>query len=134
MDQVGEVLSVKDGMANLKVRRVGGCGTSCGSCSAACDVDPDYINIRDTIGVKVGDYVEIGTNTSQVTKYMLLLYGLPLLGLIAGSILGSTFTDNEIYSVLGGVLGLILSIGVVKIFDKKSDIKSEDINYMIKKL
>lgn len=134
MDQVGQILKVEDGMAYVKVRRVGGCGDSCGSCSASCDVPPEYINIIDTLGVAPGEFVEIGTDNSRVLGYMMVLYGVPLLGLLLGSVIGFTVLGSELKGIISGAVGLVVAMIIVKLFDKKTAVRSEDINYMVKKL
>lgn len=140
MDQVGRVVSTNDGMASLEVRKMSSCGTNCASCNAACDKPPQKIEVLNTLDAKPGDFVEIQADSGRVLKYMLLLYGVPLLFLIIGfAVSHSYFVNNnyenyELLALVGGALFMVVGALIVKIFDKKSNIKSYNINYMVKKL
>lgn len=140
MDRVGRVVATNDGMASLEVRKVSSCGTNCASCSAACDQPPQVIDVINSLNAEPGDFVEIQADSGRVLKYMLLLYGLPLLFLIIGFAVSHNYFFNkgydnyEILSLLGGIVFMAVGALIVKIFDKKSNVKSYNINYMVKKL
>ena len=53
-----------------------------------------------------GEWLLIGLSTSAVQHASLLMYGLPLAGLMLGSIAGSLFLANDAVALLGAVLGL----------------------------
>lgn len=140
MDRVGRVVETQDGMANLEVRKVSSCGTNCASCSAACAQPPQVIKVINSLDAKPGDFVEVHADSGRVLKFMLLLYGIPLLFLIVGFGLGHSYlVENNIanYEILALLIGLVsMAIGglIVRFIDKKSNVKSENINYMVKKL
>ncbi len=140
MEQVGRVISVKDGMASLEVRKVSSCGTNCASCSAGCNQEPMKIEVINSLGVQPGEYVEIKADSGRVLKYMLLLYGLPLLFMILGfgfshSYFQSMQMENyEIMSLLVGIVFLAVGAFIVRMIDKKSNVKSYNINQMVRKL
>lgn len=140
MEQVGKVISINDGMASLEVRKVSACGTNCATCSAGCNQDPLKIEVFNTLNVSPGDFVEIKADSSRVLKYMLILYGTPLLFLLFGVGISHSYfqklnMDNyEILSLLVGIVSLCIGALIVKRVDKKSDIKSYNINHMVRKL
>ncbi|MFB0972161.1 MAG: SoxR reducing system RseC family protein [Tissierellia bacterium] len=140
MEQVGRVVSTNDGMASLEVRKVSACGTNCASCAASCEQEPMKIDVIDSLGVKPGEYVEIKADGGQVLKYMLLLYGLPLLFMIIGFGVSHSYFQNaqianyELMSLLVGLVALTLGALIVRSIDKKSNIKSYNINHMVRKL
>lgn len=140
MDQVGKVLHVKDGIASLDVKRISSCGSSCGSCSAHCDVEGQRIDVIDTLNVDVGDYVEISTDTSRVFKYMLMLYGIPLVFLITGFVVSYNLfikydvANYELYSFLVGLISMVVAGFILRQIDKSSKVQSFEINQMVKKL
>lgn len=140
MDRVGKVVNTNDGMASLEVRKVSSCGTNCASCSAACAQPPQVIEVINTLEAEAGDFVEIQADSGRVLKYMLLLYGIPLLFLIVGFGLGHSYLVNqnienyEILSLLIGIVAMAIGGLVVRLIDKRSNVKSENINFMVRKL
>lgn len=140
MDRVGKVVNTNDGMASLEVRKVSSCGTNCASCSAACAQPPQVIEVINTLEAEAGDFVEIQADNGRVLKYMLLLYGIPLLFLIVGFGLGHSYLVNqnianyEILSLLIGIVAMAIGGLVVRLIDKRSNVKSENINFMVRKL
>lgn len=140
MERVGRVVTVNDGIAELEVRKVSSCGTSCASCSASCQQPPQVIKVIDNLQVKPGDFVEVQADSSRVLKFMLVLYGIPLLFLIVGFSLGHSYflkaqRDNyELLALLVGLVSMALGGFIVRLIDKKSKVKSENINFMVKKL
>ncbi|MDO5028266.1 MAG: SoxR reducing system RseC family protein [Bacillota bacterium] len=140
MERVGRVISVKDGMADLEVRKVSSCGSNCASCSAACEQAPQVIKVIDSLQVQPGDFVEVKADSSRVLKFMLILYGIPLLFLIIGFSLGHSYflsiqaKNYEILALLVGLVAMVLGAMVVRFIDKKSKVRSENINFMVKKL
>ena len=65
---------------------------------------------------------------------MLLLYGLPTLALILGVVAGMSIFEKESYAFVLGLVFLAISGVVLRIKDSKSGVKSENLNYMVKKL
>lgn len=138
MDQVGRVISTNEGMARLEVKRVAGCGTNCKGCASSCEVKAEYIDLINTLDAKPGEFVEIVSDTGRVLKFMLVLYGVPLLFLIAGFLVGyQMFAGNpnqEIMSLGVGILALVISGFIIKLIDKNSKASSSSINAMSRKL
>ena len=67
---------------------------------------------------------------------MLILYGVPLLFLLIGSLAGyAYFGDNssEFLPLLCGIITMSLGFFIVKIVDKNSNLSSDQINTMVKK-
>ena len=53
-----------------------------------------------------GEWVLIGLSTSAVQNASFLMYGLPLVGLLVGAVLGSIARENDLAALLGVVIGL----------------------------
>lgn len=134
MEQMGRVLETNDGMASLEVKRISSCGDHCAGCSGVCDVPSEWIEVQNTLNAQVGDYVEIKTDSSRVLKYMALLYGLPLLGLIVGIVVGYSLLESEISIFLMGLGFMLVSALILRIIDSKMKIKASDMSYMARKL
>jgi len=86
MDNVGRIEKIDGNMAVISVKRVSACGDSCKSCSSACKVnsvilETDISDVEDQINV--GDFVEINTENEVMLKHIAVLYGLPLVLMLA---------------------------------------------------
>lgn len=105
------VLSVRDRIAEVSVIP----DEKCGECTAKIICKPDngrnIVRVVNQVGAAAGDNVKIEIQGRTVLFASFLLYGLPLLILLAGIFSGlSIFSGNEsaeIYSVLFG-LGLMI--------------------------
>lgn len=121
MKQTGIVFELNDDKAKLIVTRLAACGSSCESCSAHCGENKqEYINVKNDIGLKIGDRVEITTDSKAVLNYIALVYGLPLIFLIFGVVIGMLLNLKEMYSLLVGFVFMIVSFIIVKTVDNKN--------------
>lgn len=121
MKQTGIVFELNDDKAKLIVTRLAACGSSCESCSAHCGENKqEYINVKNDLGLKIGDRVEITTDSKAVLKYISLVYGLPLIFLISGVVIGMLLNLKEMYSLLVGFVFMIVSFIIVKTVDNKN--------------
>ena len=108
----GTVRALEDGRALIEVEQ-GGCGRcheegGCGGqqltqmfCSGPRTYEAD-----NTIGAHVGDKVVIATVPGSVRKTANLAYGVPLLGMIGGAIVGM-----QLFGEMGGMLGALAGLG-----------------------
>lgn len=132
MKQTGIVFELNDDKAKIIVTRLGACGSSCESCSAHCGENKqEYINVKNDIGLKIGDRVEITTDSKAVLKYIALVYGLPLIFLISGVVIGMLLNLKEMYSLLVGFVFMIVSFIFIKTIDNKN---GSNHGFIIKKL
>ena len=121
MKQTGIVFELNDDKAKIIVTRLAACGSSCESCSAHCGENKqEYINVKNDIGLKIGDRVEITTDSKAVLKYISLVYGLPLIFLISGVVIGMLLNLKEMYSLLVGFVFMIVSFILIKTIDNKN--------------
>lgn len=121
MKQTGIVFELNDNKAKIIVTRLAACGSSCESCSAHCGENKqEYINVKNDIGLKIGDRIEITTDSKAVLKYIALVYGLPLIFLISGVVIGMLLNLKEMYSLLVGFVFMIVSFIFIKTIDNKN--------------
>ena len=136
MDQVGYITNINGDIAEISVKRSSSCGDKCSSCKGGCSVQGMSIKSKNTLGAKVGDYVEIRTQTNIVLKSAFIVYVLPLVMLIIGVFIGITIFANlgyNNYESLGFVVGLIflgMSYILLKVIDKRIKDKNQ-INFEI---
>ncbi len=115
----GTVVSTKNGMATVRVRKSSACGHDCGECNL-CSNPEITIDILNPIGAKIGDTVIIGTPSHNVLKWAFVLYILPILGaMICLSIL-SAFDMSFWVSVGAVVLWTCLWFVYARSYSKRS--------------
>jgi sigma-E factor negative regulatory protein RseC len=101
----GIVTEVKNGIATVSVIN----SESCEECSAKifCHTENNVRNVtaKDPYGVKAGDKVQISIKGRNVVAASFLLYGLPLIILVAVILIGTAIIKNnsELYSSLAGI-------------------------------
>lgn len=100
MRQTGKVIELKGKKAVVRFLRSDACG-HCNACFRLGSNEAD-IDIDNVLGAKIGDVVGIEMHAKSVLKASLLLYGVPLVGLLVGAYLGSL--QGDLYAALGGVL------------------------------
>lgn len=119
LEEHGVVLETSAGLAVVRIERA----ADCEECSAKlfCQTTPAserVLTIRDDVGVAVGDAVEIHVRGSSVLRASLLLYGVPLVLLLAGVVAGMRLwappgLPREAWSALVGVVLAALWFGGV---------------------
>lgn len=83
--------------------------------------------IPNKLNAKVGDEVKIGIKNSSITKASLMIYWLPLLGLILGSYLGQLLFQKEVLIILIGFTGFFISFLIIRLLNKKLE---SNVNYL----
>jgi sigma-E factor negative regulatory protein RseC len=103
------------------------CGT--GSCDAAAFSDlfhrrPRQYRARNAIGVRAGDRVVVGLRDGALLRSAAAIYGLPLLLLLSGAVLGDWFSPassvRDFWSVLGALAALLVGSIWIIWFTRKS--------------
>lgn len=118
IEQQATVVRVDGDTAEVTTQRE----SSCGSCSAKSGCGTSLIDawfpqrvskfqLKNDIGAKPGDTVVVGLDEGKMRRGSLLLYALPLAGLILGAVLGEYLAtrsghSSELGAVLFGLLGL----------------------------
>jgi len=111
----GVVLSTADGTAKVKVLKTG----SCEECSAKmfCSTEENAENtllVSDPFGVRAGDEVRILVKGVTIFKAALLLYGIPLVLLLTGLIVGMNGLDPGLMAPQ--LWSFLLGLGLVGIY------------------
>lgn len=125
MEQVGLVVNSNNNTAMVIVGRASACGESCASCGSSCKTQGMSLEVKNTLGAKPGDYVELRTKTSQVLKSAAIVYLMPLFAMIIGIIIGinifmsAGYSNYESYGFIVGLVFLGLSYIILRMIDKK---------------
>ena len=113
--QCGVVIQTQNGMAKVRFAR----SEMCGECHACFQDGEDEaeIMLENTVGATTGDKVLIELHESAVFKASLIMYGVPLLGLLLGVLCFSPLGD--IYAAVGGVLLSAASFFLLRAFEPR---------------
>ena len=129
MNQQGYVIDIIDKKtAKLKMQRHSAC-SDCGKCKTLSSETKDIlVEVDNTIGAKIGDYVEVNMDNINILKATALAYIVPLVFLMLGTI-GSYFVlENSIelqnisLEVISGIIGILImliSYAILKRNDNK---------------
>lgn len=120
----GEVIDSRDGIAVVLVNRSSaceGCGAK-GACHTFGGGRDAKISVDNEVGAKAGDVVEIGIEEASLVKASFVVYILPIIALLLGAVAGQSLSGYIGISeggaaAFGGLLALIGSLIVIRLFD-----------------
>jgi sigma-E factor negative regulatory protein RseC len=128
IEETGRVVAVDGDLAEVETWRRSACG-HCAAGQQGCGTSllaqvfgnrPSHVRVLNRIRALPGDEVVIGVEEGAFLRATALLYGMPLLGLIGGAMLGkwlalhSGLMGGEPASLLAGVLGLAAALAWVR--------------------
>ncbi|HEY8389903.1 MAG TPA: SoxR reducing system RseC family protein, partial [Clostridia bacterium] len=76
------------------------------------------IKLKNDVGAKIGDTVEVGFSDKSLTLSNLIVFGIPLLLLLIGMIIAIGLKLNELFAIFIAIGSLVLGFVVVFIIDK----------------
>ncbi|NCB29945.1 MAG: hypothetical protein EOM66_00880 [Clostridia bacterium] len=98
--RMGKVISLSGKTAVVRFMRSDACG-HCNACFHLGSQEAD-IEIVNTADAEVGDVVSIELRGSSMVRASLIMYGIPLIGLLAGVLVGAQWGD--LYAAVGGIV------------------------------
>lgn len=126
MNQHGYVVEIVDSItAKIKMQKHSACA-SCGKCASSTDKKDIVVEVDNTIGAKVGDYVEVNMNSVDVIKAASIVYIVPLIALLGGTIASYSILNfiNISFNkeILSAIIGVVLT-ALTYLFIKSKDSK-----------
>jgi len=118
MRENGKVISTKNDRAEVEVAAKG----ECEHCTAHGICNWTGTNVRkvlavNKVGAGTGDMVELEATEGTGAKTNLLVFGIPVVLMFAGVLIGGLVLRKDMWSgILAGV-GLALGFGIVKVID-----------------
>ena len=133
IEQPARVLSRDRGEALVQTER----GSACGGCNAraGCGTSllaqvfghkPARLRVANPIAAEPGERVIVGLSERGLVRASVLLYVLPLLGLLLGALAGELAVQRlglgggETLSILAGLLGLTAGLGLARNFSRSA--------------
>ena len=109
-EEQGTVVKIEGGRASVQLDRKGSCG-SCGMCAAmmpsSCTLEVDVV-----ADLRQGSRVVVGFESGNTLISALLVFGLPLLALIAGLVIGQTLPLAAFGKNLSSLVYVIILIAL----------------------
>ena len=118
-NEEGIVVEILGTTVRMKV----GKHTECKDCGACPGNDSAIITVRNEIDAKVGQRVTFRVKDSSEVKGAFVVFVLPMTGIFIGALLGNHIGklanfNTDFGMVIGGLIGFLLSLLIVKRFDK----------------
>jgi sigma-E factor negative regulatory protein RseC len=132
IEETGIVTKTDGIMARVAVQKKG----TCEGCAVkgVCETQGEGAEIEaiNTVHAKVGQTVKISIKPQVYLKGTMLVYGIPLIALIAGAIFGKNIgelyfreTSSDLVAAIAGFGSLILSFLFIKIWARSFETKTE---------
>lgn len=119
MKQVGTVVSVRDGYADVLVLKTSMCGENCGSCKGGCA--PGKQEVRAKIvcadSVKPSDRVLLEMGSGRVLILAAAMYLMPVLAMFAAYFVAAYFFDSELISIVSAFAAVVFVLFFVKLLN-----------------
>lgn len=107
MRETGEVVNTSGDTVTVRIKRTSACA-HCKACDFGMNSDEMRVTAKNACNAKTGDRVRVELKPESFISAALILYGLPLIGLLAGVWLGSvagTWMGLGKYSAFVGFAG-----------------------------
>jgi len=112
MREAGEVVELKEGKAYLRFNRTAAC-SKCGACGMLAGKNEVTVEAPDTLGVQIGDRVEMEFSAKNAFQSTLIAYIFPLamlfVGLWLGYVIPQTLFDTQ--DAFAAIMGIIFAAG-----------------------
>ena len=112
LTEEGIVKESKDGIATIVISN----SDNCEECTAKLYCKPGNssersLTVKDPFGVNTGDKVRVSINGSQILRVSFLIYGIPLILILAG-----LFTGIQLFQIHKELYSTIFAVGLVSIY------------------
>ncbi len=135
MEELAQVIENDGDTALVQITR----HSACSKCDHKCGLaqnsshesDQLEIEVKNDAGADKGQLVSLEMNIQPLVKASLIVYLIPLIGLIGGYFFGIAAADNlgfqanEMTGIIGSLSFLILSFGIIRLIDNRLGIKKE---------
>ena len=132
IEETATVVQCSNGQAILEAQRQSTCGScaaksGCGTAVFAKTLGKksSQFTVDNTLNLHVGDKVMVGLHENALLLGSFMIYLLPLAGLLLFAVVGKWFSqqvfhvETELLVIMFSVAGFLLSLGLVKKFNRK---------------
>lgn len=120
----GVVKEVHKNSVMVMMERQDMCG-ECHACEMLSGKKVCTLTCQSNVSCQVGDRVEVTLTNKHFLKATYIVYGIPLLGFILGTIAGYglahivTFGGEDIWVAIGAVIGTLIGVGYIRWADRQ---------------
>lgn len=124
----GVVKEVHKNSVIVMMERQDMCG-ECHACEMLSGKKVCTLTCQSSVSCKVGDRVEVTLTPKHFLKATYIVYGIPLVGFVLGTILGyglaqvTAFGGEDIWVAIGAILGILIGIGYIRWRDQQEKYK-----------
>lgn len=124
MEEIGVVKEVKGSFIRVEMRRTPQC-ERCGMCIQGADNQTLLLDVENSVNAQPGDRVRLALSGGSIIAASFWVYGMPLIGLVIGSIVGTYGARyvnalEKYFPLIGGFLGLCAGVGISMFVDKQA--------------
>lgn len=115
LEQYARVVQSSEQGVWVKPSEPQGCGVCAGQGCASRRIAelfqrvPRQYQVESHVALSAGDHVIVGLPEGSVLRSALILYGMPLILMLAGALLAQLWFAGDVGAVVGAVAGLLLS-------------------------
>lgn len=123
MRETGEVTAVTGGSVTVRIKRTSACA-HCKACDFGLQSDEMRVTAQNACGALPGDTVRVELRTESFLSAALILYGIPLAGMLAGFTVGhylGIWLELAQFAALTGFGGGLVMAALAYAFIKKSE-------------
>lgn len=126
-EEFGVVIEINGDVAKVKAARHGDCD-NCGACPGDSAI---VMDVRNTLAARPGQKVSFEMHSANMVMAAFVVYAIPLFAATAGAILGWLMAGwlgqpPVPFEVGGGIIGFLLSLVLIKLYDRalKNNVKT----------
>lgn len=124
MKNFGTIIALDDENALIEVKRSTSCGEKCGSCASNCKNKTMVIGVKNTLNAKIGEKVEVESESKRILSIAFLIYIFPIIMFILGVYLSNLIMGymgkgiNELVSIAVGIVFVVVILLMIRSYDK----------------
>ena len=122
MGEIGRVVSIEGDDLIVSHNRSKACA-KCNVCVKGAGENEMIMRAANQCNANAGDFVEIELKDGILLKAVSIVYGIPFAAMMAGFALGYFLLEGETAAFAAGIMLMVISYGIVRIFEKNASVK-----------
>jgi len=133
MGEIGRVVGIENGELIVSHKRSKACA-KCSVCVQGTGENEMIMRAVNECGANAGDFVEVELKDGTLIKAVGIVYGIPFAAMLAGFTLGYFFLNGEIAAFAAGIMLMVISYGIVRLFERNAKIEKSYQPVAVRKL
>ncbi len=125
IEEEGTVAEVEGGIAKVAVLKKSAC-EQCAASGVCHPGDQEYLEAANPLGAKKGQRVKVVLAPQIYLKASIILYGIPMVALVAGAIIGKNIAiryagepNSDLWAFIAGMACMVISFLFIRSYNKK---------------